>query len=525
MTEKYWQLDGQHIEELRESLKSVFINEDSLKQMLRIKLNTRWDEIKSGKTYNDRIFNLIELWAGSEGKVKQLVLATAYDGSDNIKIQKFVENHIENLLEFDADLLSKDALVQLITILKQSNSFVQILDIGKNMLPERVALDRSRAVEYLNSPELSNWFKCLTLLKLLVEDYLLVEQRSSVFTFVNHLSRLASLDDKTKQDLNKWLDKFASNSSCLLGQLTESSSTPSQSPSGGLQAYLMILVNPEKANKLRAAASLLCIAPTGIKKEIPVHLNPEYKERGVLTTWKKLSQIVAGFIQQSTSIELEHPENRLGCAYYELTIELFLPIGYLCEPIDRWEIKDDFDNLVSLGSKYRLVIRSYDRVIRPVLRNAFSKAWYRTKDWLSQSSESVVLDSKIHHLTEIDCVHLEALKEALKEKIGIKITCPLPESEPEMLKFLQAMLESGVPLGMWMRRYEQLRPNLEAEIAQFWTLELIHNPGKFLEKVRSVRAFAFDEREAPKQHWGGHLTVLWDDLERMPIVEPLQTGG
>ena len=77
-----------------------------------------------------------------------------------------------------------------------------------------------------------------------------------------------------------------------------------------------------------------------------------------------------------------------------------------------------------------------------------------------------------------------------------------------------------------MRSCEQLiRSNVEVKIDQFWTRELILNPGKFLEKVRSVRALAFDDHEALEQHWGGYLTVLWDDLERMPIVEPLQKGG
>jgi len=526
MTGKDWELDdGQHVEELIESLESVFANEGSLKEMLRLKLNARWDTIKSGETYHDRIFNLIDSWAVAQGKVKQLILATAYWGSDNIRIQEFVEDHIENLIDLDTNSLSKYSLVELISALKQIDDFTEILNVGRSILPEKVAFDRPQAVQDLGQPKLSNWFKCFILLKLLVEDYpQFDEEHLSVFILVDHLLKKSSLDDAAKQILRAWLDQVTSSFNHQTGKPKQYSLAPSLPASGGLQAYLMIMVSPEK-NKLRATASLLCIAPTGMKKEIPVHLNPESSERGVLTTQKKLPQIVAQFIQQSTSIELERSENKLGCAYYALTIELFLPIRYLCEPIDRWEIKDDFDNPVSLGSKHRLVVRSYDRVIRPGLRNAFSEAWYRTQDWLGQNSESAVLNSKIYHLAKIDCVRLGALKEELKEKIGIKITCSLPESEAEMLKFLQAMLESGVPMGTWTRRCERLASNVEEEIDQFWTYELILNPGEFLEKVRSVRASAFDDQEALDKHWGGHLTVLWDDLERMPTLEPLQKGG
>lgn len=80
-------------------------------------------------------------------------------------------------------------------------------------------------------------------------------------------------------------------------------------------------------------------------------------------------------------------------------------------------------------------------------------------------------------------------------------------------------------MGTWTRSREQITSNVEVEIDQFWTPELILKPGEFLEKVRSLRAFAFDDHKAPEQHWGGHLTVLWDNWERMPTLEPLQKGG
>jgi hypothetical protein len=170
-------------------------------------------------------------------------------------------------------------------------------------------------------------------------------------------------------------------------------------------------------------------------------------------------------------------------------------------------------------------VRSYDRVIKPQLRNDFAKAWSWRKEWLAQNPEPTALDERICHLTEIDCIRMGTFRETLKEKIGIKITCPLPESEAEMLKFLQAMLESGISMGTWTRSREQLTAHSAVEVNQCWSSDLILNHGEFLERVRGIRAFAFDEQESPEQHWGGHLTVLWDDLERMPVLEPLHSGG
>jgi hypothetical protein len=519
MNTTVWELSGSQVASLRLALQSGFRIRADLKRMVREKLDKALDEIGVGNL-TETISDLIN-WAESEYRIKQLVVSAAYEKPGNPKIQEFCEANIDKLIDFDNSLFSENNFVNLFAILKTID-FPILWKIGKTILPKTIARDRPESIQKLEQSGLSKWFKCFILLQLLIEEFPFFDQQPRILIFVGQLSKESGLDNAIKQSFLEWLDEVDPNFNSRTGEFATSSLVSSQPVRGGLQAYLMITVNSEKA-KLRVVASLLCIAPTGMKKEIPVHLNPD--ERGVLTTTKKLSQIVAQFIQQSISVELEHPDNKLGCDYYSLTIELFLPIRYLCEPIDRWEIKDDFDNPVSLGSKYRLVVRSYDRVIKPGLRNTFAEAWYWKKDLLGQNTESTILKDRIYHLTEIDCVRMGTLRESLKEKIGIKITCPLPQSEAEMLKFFQAMLESGVPMGTWTRSREKLTSNSEAEINQCWSFDLIINPGEFLERVRSLRASVFDDQESPERHWGGHLTVLWDDLERMPILEPLHKGG
>jgi vWA-MoxR associated protein C-terminal domain/Effector-associated domain 1 len=520
MNTKVWKLNGPQVESLRLALQSAFRKKSELKRMVREKLDKNLDEIGEGNLTNT-ISELID-WAESEYRINQLVISAAYEKPGNPLIREFCETNIDELIEFNDSLLSATAFTNLFAIL-QTIDFLILWEIGKTIFPKTIARDRSQLIQKLEQAELSIWFKCFILLQLLVEVFPVFEQQPSILVFVSALSKETMLNDAVKQILREWLVNVDPNFNSQTGNLAQPHSDSSQPIRGGLQVYLMIMVNSEKS-KLRATASLMCIAPTGMKKEISVHLNPESNERGILTTTKKLPQIVAQFIQHSISIELVHPENTMGCDYYALTIELFLPIRYLCEPIDQWEIKDDFGNPVSLGSKYRLVVRSYDRVIRPGLRNAFAEAWYWKKDWLEQNPEPTSLNDQICHLTEIDCLRMGTLREALKEKIGIKITCPLPESETEMLKFLQAMLESGVSMGTWTRSREQLTSHSEVEINQFWSSDLILNPGEFLERVRSMRASAFDEQESPEQHWGGHLTVLWDDLDRMPVLEPFKGG-
>jgi hypothetical protein len=517
MDEKDWKLDGNHFREIRVALESAFTSEANLKQLVRENLNETLQTVAKGENIRELISSLIE-WAESTCRVGELVIAAAYERYDNPNIQSFIENNIDRLIEFNNDILSPYLVVNLITILKQASDFNVIWQIGKTILPPTITVVRSQEIQVFGQPDLSNWFKCFRLLKLLLEDYPLLEQRSSILTLVEHLLKEESVDNSIKQELEKWRHKIDPNFNCQPSESEQASSASSQLASGALQAYLMITVNPEKKTQVRAIASLLCISPTGTRKQIPVHLNPESNERGVLCTRKKLPIIIEKFIQQSISYALNTPENLLGCANYDLTIELFLPSEYLCEPADRWDIKDDFDNPVRLGSKHRLVVRSYDRVAKPGLKNAFSKSWHSAKEFLEQNPDAALLEQKIQRLDKIDGNRLMLLQEELQQKIGLKVICALPESEREMVKFFQAMLSSGIPIAFWTRCRELPSCEIMAGIDQFLTTELLRNSCELLEQVKQTRTSAF-YGEMPEQHWGSHLSVLWDDWERMPTLE------
>jgi hypothetical protein len=253
-----------------------------------------------------------------------------------------------------------------------------------------------------------------------------------------------------------------------------------------------------------------------------VHLDPESNERGVLCTRKKLPGTVEKLIKRSIECELDPLKNSLRCAYYDLTIELFLPSEFLCEPIDCWEIRDEFDDPVYLGSKHRLVLRSYDRVAKPSLKNNFSKSWHSARAFLIQRPDAASLHKRIQCLDKIDCNRLAWLKEELRQKIGLKVVCALPESKTE---FFRAMLKSGVPIAFWTRSRELSSAEIMGGIDRFLTLELLLDPCNLLERVRTERALAFEDCETLERRWGRHLAILWDDWERMPTLEPLSREG
>lgn len=523
MDGKSWELEPEEFRALRLAIKRAFLTEKSLEIMVWENLGERLNEITQGGNINEIVFGLIQ-WSESTGRLQELFVAAACDQSGNWELQDFVKKYISKRFDLDGYVLSAEALVKLIAVLKKASDLMAILEIGKTILPSNIHVHRPQKIEGLEQPDLSNWFKCFILLKLLVEDYPQLEQRPSLPTFAEYLYQDENLDESIKQPLEEWLDKFDPDFNRQSGRLEAASDSASPQPRiGALQAYLMITVNPEKSKrKIRAIASLLCIAPTGERREIPVHLDPESNERGVLCTRKKLPDIIGEFIQHSIECELNNPENLLGCAYYDLTIELFLPSEFLCEPIDRWKVRDEFDNPVYLGSKHRLVLRSYDRVAKPSLKNNFSKSWHSARAFLIQRPDAASLQKKIQCLDRINCNQLARLTEELRQKIGLKVICALPESKTE---FFRAMLKSGVPIAFWTRSRELSSAEIMGGIDRFLTLELLLDPCNLLERVRAERALAFEDCETLERRWGRHLTVLWDDWERMPTLEPLSREG
>jgi vWA-MoxR associated protein C-terminal domain/vWA-MoxR associated protein middle region (VMAP-M) 1/Effector-associated domain 1 len=518
--------ENDQLEALRKVLGIAF-SEDSLKTMLRLEMKCRWDEIKEGADYEKRLFNLIEK-AESEGQVEKLIFSAAKRQSENSDIQEFIENNIRNsiskLIEFNVDLLTATSLISLLNILKTLSDFQVIEKLVRRIVPA-TETNRPENIKNFSNSNLSNWFKCFTVLKLLLEDYPgEPEQRPNILTFVENLLKEEQLDDSIKKQLKKWMQEIDPNFNDRDSNSETNPRNVKPTVSGALQAYLMIVVNPEKKTQLRAIASLLCISTTGVRKEIPVHLDSESNERGVLCTMKKLPTFIGKFIQKSILL-LENPDFLLGCDYYDdLTVELFLPIDYLCEPVDCWKIKNTWDNLVNLGCEHRLVVRSYDRLVKPSLKNAFSKSWHSAKEFLEQKPDVASLQNKIQRLDKIDCDRLMLLQAELEQKIGLKVICALPKSEREMIHFLQVMLMSGIPIAFWIRCSELPSCEVATIIDRFLTTQLLLNSCELLEKVRLERISAFS-CEMLEKHCGRHLSVLWDNWERRPTIESLDNGG
>ncbi|MEM7539214.1 MAG: effector-associated domain EAD1-containing protein [Chloroflexota bacterium] len=81
-------LSGKQVEALQQAMLAAY-DESRLKQMVRIELDERLDQIARGDTFSEVVFNLIE-WAESMGKVDALVQGAVARNPDSPELKRFV---------------------------------------------------------------------------------------------------------------------------------------------------------------------------------------------------------------------------------------------------------------------------------------------------------------------------------------------------------------------------------------------------------------------------------------------------
>lgn len=201
-------------------------------------------------------------------------------------------------------------------------------------------------------------------------------------------------------------------------------------------------------------------------------------------------------------------EPRLASAD-DLTIEFLLPGPLINQPVDQWHVGL---GSIALGVQYPTVVRSLDRIRHA--RNA-RNAW-RAK-WAKVSTIEFHDGS-----TAVDWLSGAPLEQP--DRLFVKFTghaapvCLLLESAPVpgQCDALLTALRAGIPAVLWSRRpIADIRVELSLLIPRTGPVRLRELPERVFQFRRDVVA----DEGAGRQHLGYHLTLLWDDADRIPDAE------
>ena len=275
-----------------------------------------------------------------------------------------------------------------------------------------------------------------------------------------------------------------------------------QNLKSGVQAYLQIVLRPDLSSDGLVVNAWLIPDDTvsdPAKRYQPLDLDETRK--GTTCQIEEVPTILNQFLNQALQY--------LTGQRYELTVEVFLPLDHLCADVDGWELTDLFfeDETYLVGTKYQVIVRSQERLDPRYLASRLNQ-WHNNWDRVRTRLSSVPGQDDFEHLSEMETCNWKQLVNRLKQKLGLKLTCGLVETNQKDL--FTCILKAAAPIAIW--------PRLDLDhLDQVSEIEQLVASGpllKLLETIRQKREEA-DCDSCPASHLGSHLAVLWEDPNRL----------
>jgi hypothetical protein len=191
---------------------------------------------------------------------------------------------------------------------------------------------------------------------------------------------------------------------------------------------------------------------------------------------------------------------------FKLTIEIFLPINYLCFDVDQWIIHDEYGNY-PVGTKYHTIVRSSDRLKPRYLHTRFSP-WKINWERVNIAGECNPVCDDFEQLHQFNDCNWKRVINNLSKKLGLKLNCGLDQEHKKDL--FNAILSAATPIAVWVR-CDKSHWDLKAEIDDLVTSTHLFG---LSEAVRGKRQQA-DEEDQACEHLGAHLAMLWEDPGRL----------
>jgi hypothetical protein len=201
----------------------------------------------------------------------------------------------------------------------------------------------------------------------------------------------------------------------------------------------------------------------------------------------------------------------------QVSLEFVLPTMLLNEAVDWWSTNQDSCEPVPLCLDYPVVIRSLERMRALQYHRFWRNRW---QAMLSSPSMSVywALESK-------DDIGLWNARLRANEAISAVVLGepPMP-SRARGIDRLRMALRAGVPIILWDRREQH-----DEDLKEIIDALLAGAPLTLARRVKELRSrAAITDAAVRNNHIGRHLTILWDDPDRLvgsTLYAALDTSG
>jgi hypothetical protein len=222
-----------------------------------------------------------------------------------------------------------------------------------------------------------------------------------------------------------------------------------------------------------------------------------------------LLEDIAGLLKEL----LERCASYLADDMEHLIIEFFLPLELLSYPVDQYSI-DGFNKLQSISRYHQVVVRSLERMRNKRWRYIWKNKWelflasIDEKQILGKHNNAVlVYDEEYHKRQEDLSLTLEG-----SSVVCFAMTFVPSDTSSQIDTILSAVLDAKIPIILWPRE----QTNYPRTLQELFT-ELVsqHSLSQLPALIKQQRYEALMSRET-MNHQGHHLTLLWDDPNRLP---------
>ena len=542
------ELTGTQFEQLERALLSAYPDEGSLRRMVRIVFTEALQAVAEGSDHTERVDKLIE-WAEAKGKVVDLVRGAHRRNHGNEQLKNFCRTaYSQNLLEAACadrpEVLPQDMVFAFVGLPLSDIPIAQVVSAGRAVLPPG-ASENPDDMDFkdFNNDELLPVMRLYGFLRLALAKFTRrKDQPPTLVLFARELHQALEDASSAKTPLFQWIQRVETE--CQIPAEPASPQLVVSTKQGTLEVSLMVTVRryskqpPDQPLQYQVDGCLYFDqivgrpSPGGPPKP-PLALSlPEAPDQlGVVCPWEQVAERTDQFLTAAKD-QLKYPvKQELGYRSYMLSVELFLPLDYMGAEVDRWPRAPRQE---LLGQGYGVIVRFGDRISDDERLNELFLVWDKLQELLQSPTSDIDLHGRFESPANLsEYATWQNLEAKLKQKIGIKLSCGLPESSTDQKGLFEAILYGDVPIAVWTRSTDLVEPDPESgepravEISRaldtFLTVEHFRQPGTLSEELKRVRQAALSEgAEGIKGRClGDHISFLLDNPDRLPLFPQL----
>lgn len=538
-------LTGEQRQNLREALISAFPKQADLELMFEDEFDQPFNSVTQERpNYELTVQDLVK-WAEAEGKLIDLAIRASRKNPGNPRLRSFIENSLTMLLTFGSDHLETNCLASLTTTLQKIQDIGLISSCCRQVWIE-IYIHRPKVLKDLENLDLSFSVKWLVILRVWLKEYKQSPDGTPcIIDFVDRLRQHPDCPNAQKQILTSLVAKLRTEVGYTLPTPSTNCTPDHAQIIRSVQGYFLITVQfsitEEEGSDRIFIKGFLAIKTDG--QDSPSKLVPLQdlivqnsassisggEQSGISSTLQQLEQQFPQWVNQAEErltaecCEIQKVYSLPMLPTYKLIIEFFLPYEYLAEAVDLWQVSRPVlrrREMVAVGRKHRVVVRSSDRLQDSELLNRLNHTWKWIEIFLQNSPTQELLEAKLGNLDNLNSCEIDALIQRFKQCLGLKLLCPLcvPEAKLQRETVFLAVLEAGLPIVLWSRRHDL--PNLSEELESLLVLESLFNLERLVEQVYEKRGSACTDTDL-----GQHLAILCDEPKRIERLRQFFNEG